>query len=102
MYIVVLSQVDGDLSLPVELEASKSAADDGFYVPPTHGQPPTYYWVSNSRLVVDHVLAGAFDSAERLLRDQVGVVNMKPFRDLFISTYSRYVQVFVQNMRHCI
>jgi coatomer protein complex subunit alpha (xenin) len=46
-------------------------------------------WTNNSKLVVDHVLAGSFESAARLLHDQIGVVDLVPFKQLFMTTYAR-------------
>ncbi|XP_066948012.1 coatomer subunit alpha isoform X1 [Macrobrachium rosenbergii] len=85
-------EVDDDLDLPPELEGTSSAAagsgEDGYYVPPPRGHPPTHGWTQRSQLAIDHVLAGAFESATRLLHDQVGVVNFEPYRDLFLSSFA--------------
>lgn len=86
-------EVEGDLELPPDLELTgKMAADaeaEGFYVSPTRGIAPTQHWCNNSRLAVDHVLAGSFESAFRLLFDQVGIVNFEPLKSLFMLTYAR-------------
>ncbi|KAK6623727.1 hypothetical protein RUM43_009580 [Polyplax serrata] len=80
---------DEGLDLP-ELEIpAMSAAGEGYFVPPSKGVPQTQNWTNNSRLVVDHILAGSFESAFRLLHEQVGVVNFQAFRDLFMNMYSR-------------
>ncbi|ETN71049.1 WD domain, G-beta repeat protein [Necator americanus] len=50
--------------------------------------PPTTHWPANSRLVADHVAAGSFESALRLLHDQLGVVSREPFKEIFMSTYA--------------
>uniref|UniRef100_A0A2R5L8Q5 Coatomer subunit alpha n=1 Tax=Ornithodoros turicata TaxID=34597 RepID=A0A2R5L8Q5_9ACAR len=85
--------VDEDLELPPELaEAggpSAGAGDEGYFVPPTRGVSQGQLWVNNSKLPVDHVLAGSFESACRLLHDQVGAVCFEPLRSLFLSTYAR-------------
>lgn len=86
-------EVDDDLDLPPELEGSVSAGaggsgEDGFFIPPPRGHPPTHGWTQRSQLAIDHVLAGAFESATRLLHDQVGVVNFEPYRQLFLSSYA--------------
>uniref|UniRef100_A0A7E4ZSM4 Coatomer subunit alpha n=1 Tax=Panagrellus redivivus TaxID=6233 RepID=A0A7E4ZSM4_PANRE len=86
---------DDDLDLPPELEAN--AGDEGaenFYVPPTRGQPPTFHWPNNSRLVADHVAAGSFDTAARLLSEQLGVVQLEPFRALFLGNYAKSRTVY--------
>lgn len=52
------------------------------------GIPPPINWTKISHLVADHVAAGSFESAARLLHDQVGIVNFKPYESLFMSIYS--------------
>jgi coatomer protein complex subunit alpha (xenin) len=42
-----------------------------------------------SSLAADHVVAGSFESAARLLHDQLGVVNMEPFRQQFMVMFAR-------------
>lgn len=61
----------------------------GYFSPPTRGINPTQHWVNNSQLPVDHILAGSFETACRLLNDQVGVVEFEPLQNLFMSTFSR-------------
>lgn len=51
--------------------AGNAADDENFFVAPTHGLSHGHFWVKNSKLVVDHVLAGSFDTAFRLLNEQV-------------------------------
>uniref|UniRef100_A0A8C7RB55 Coatomer subunit alpha n=1 Tax=Oncorhynchus mykiss TaxID=8022 RepID=A0A8C7RB55_ONCMY len=85
-------EVEEDLDLPPELELSAGSgggAEDGFFVPPTKGMSPTQLWCNNSQLPVDHVLAGSFETAMRLLHDQVGVVQFGPYKQLFMQTLSR-------------
>ncbi|XP_037070234.1 coatomer subunit alpha-like [Pollicipes pollicipes] len=85
--------VDDDLELPADLEvpaaAGGGADDDGYFVPPTKGTPQTQVWTRNSQLPVDHVLAGSFESAFRLLHDQLGVVAFAPYRQLFLQAFSQ-------------
>ncbi|XP_046405576.1 coatomer subunit alpha [Ischnura elegans] len=81
---------DEDLELPPELEGSTAgSAEEGYFVPPTKGTSQVQVWANNTQLPVDHILAGSFESAFRLLHEQVGVVNFEPYRALFLSTYSR-------------
>ena len=73
--------MDDDLELPPDLEgASGSGAaadsgdaggDDAYFVAPTKGPSCTGMWANNSNLPVDHIVAGCFESACRLLHDQV-------------------------------
>ncbi|CAG2110571.1 unnamed protein product [Medioppia subpectinata] len=82
---------DADIDLP-ELESGAAAGvagDENYFVPPTKGVPPTRHWVNNSKLAVDHVLAGSFETALRLLHDQVGAVNFEPLKPLILTIYSR-------------
>lgn len=79
-----------DVDLPPELEStSVPAGEEGYYAPPTRGVSTTQHWVNNSQLPADHILAGAFDSAFRLLHDQIGIVNFEPYKSLFLTTFSR-------------
>ncbi|GFG36116.1 hypothetical protein Cfor_03758 [Coptotermes formosanus] len=80
---------DEDLVLPPELESTVApGADDGYFVPPTKGPSQLQVWVNNSQLPVDHIHAGSFESAFRLLHEQVGVVDFGPYRTLFLSIFS--------------
>lgn len=85
--------VDDDLELPPELEAQASVAgddaDDGYFVAPTKGTNPCQVWANNSNLPIDHIVAGSFESACRLLHDQVGVVNFEPYKNHFMANYAR-------------
>merc|ERR1739844_700159 len=84
--------VDDDLELPPELEAQAVVAadgDEGYFVAPTKGTNPSTHWANNSSLPVDHILAGSFESACRLLHDQVGVVNFEAYRMLFMTNFAR-------------
>lgn len=78
-----------DVDLPPELETVTIANEEGYYSPPTKGAPPTQHWLNNSKLVVDHVLAGSFESAFRLLHNQLGVVKFEPYQSLFLNTFAR-------------
>lgn len=83
--------VDDDLELPPDLDgAIGSATEDagGFFVPVPRGPPPPQGWSDISQLAIDHVIAGSFESAARLLNQQVGVVNFAPYKSLFMSSVS--------------
>ncbi|XP_076090931.1 coatomer subunit alpha-like isoform X1 [Mytilus galloprovincialis] len=82
---------DDDLELPADLDVGPSGGDsaEGYFVPPTKGTSQTQVWCNNSQLPVDHVLAGSFETAMRLLHDQVGVVSFDTYKQLFLQTYSR-------------
>ncbi len=86
--------------MPADLEGSpaKGASgggggdgdgDEGYFAPPTKGQSPAVTWTTNSALAIDHIVAGSFESACRLLHDQAGAVNFEPYRALFLAHFAR-------------
>lgn len=62
---------DEDLELPPDLAATSDTAEEGYFVAPTKGVAQSQIWATNSQLPADHVIAGSFESAFRLLHDQV-------------------------------
>nr|CAD7196149.1 unnamed protein product [Timema douglasi] len=81
---------DEDLELPPEMEGvAVPTGEEGYFVPPTKGIPQSQVWANNSQLPVDHVLAGSFETAFRLLHDQVGVLDFSQYRTLFLTVFSR-------------
>jgi len=82
---------DEDLELPPDLDAGLAApaGEEGYFVPPTKGTSPTQIWTNNSQLTVDHFAAGSFESAFRLLHDQVGVVSFAPYKQLALTVFAR-------------
>jgi len=86
---------EDDIEIPPDMEATPvkedqaEGQDDGYFVAPVRGAPPTQHWCSNSQLPVDHILAGNVESACRLLHDQVGVVDFTQYKQHFLSTFSR-------------
>nr|XP_039274380.1 LOW QUALITY PROTEIN: coatomer subunit alpha-like [Styela clava] len=89
---------DDDLELPADLELPDipaSEGGEGYFVPPTKGTSQAQVWCNNSQLPVDHILAGSFDTAFRLLHDQVGVVNFEPYKTLFMRTYARSRSTYI-------
>ncbi|XP_059622164.1 coatomer subunit alpha isoform X1 [Phlebotomus argentipes] len=79
-----------EVELPEELMINLKASGDGSggFVAPTKGLSQAQIWSSNSQLVADHLRAGAFDSAFRLLNDQVGVVNFAPYKKLAMNIFA--------------
>lgn len=53
----------------------------------TPGIPESELWVRNSPLAADHVAAGSFETAMGLLNRQVGIVDFRPLKPLFLSVY---------------
>ncbi len=57
-----------DLELPPEVTQPVAvAAESAAFAAPTPGVPPSQRWLQKGNLAADHVAAGAFDSAMRLL-----------------------------------
>nr|CAB3232867.1 coatomer subunit alpha [Phallusia mammillata] len=82
---------DDDLELPADLDIAPDDGShgEGFFVAPTKGTSQCQVWCNNSQLAVDHILAGSFDTAFRLLHDQVGVTDFQPYKTLFTQTFAR-------------
>ncbi|XP_063980334.1 coatomer subunit alpha [Diachasmimorpha longicaudata] len=78
-----------DVDLPPELETTVASAEDGYFAAPTKGIPVTQHWVNNSQLPVDHIVAGSFETAYRLLHDQVGVTEFELYQTHFLNTFAR-------------
>ncbi|KAK0050417.1 coatomer subunit alpha [Biomphalaria pfeifferi] len=81
-----------DLELPADIDVSTAATgagEEGYFVPPSKGTSQSQVWCNNSQLPVDHVLAGSFETAMRLLHDQIGVVQFDGYKQLFLLSYSR-------------
>lgn len=79
-----------DVELPDELLSKikeVARADNGF-VAPSSGPAHRQIWMNNSRFAADHVRAGSYETAFRLLNEQVGVVNFKPFEQMFLDIYT--------------
>ena len=87
-----------DLELPVDVDvgaAATGAGEEGYFVPPSKGTSQAQVWCNNSQLPVDHILAGSFETAFRLLHDQIGVVKFEEYKQIFLQTYSRLRTSFV-------
>ncbi|VFQ69399.1 unnamed protein product [Cuscuta campestris] len=81
-----------DLDLPpAEADTPKntpnSATRSAFAVP-TPGMPVTQIWAHKSSLAAEHVAAGDFDTAMRLLNRQLGIRNFVPLKQSFIDLHS--------------
>ncbi|CAG9862045.1 unnamed protein product [Phyllotreta striolata] len=79
---------DEGLEIPDLGPAATVEAEGNFVHLPTQGPSALVTWTKNSQLVADHVAAGSFESAARLLHDQLGVVNFRPYESLFLNLYS--------------
>lgn len=77
---------DDDLELPEELAnklAQSDTKDGDYFAAPTKGVPQSQIWTNGSLLAADHIRAGSFETAFRILNEQVGVVNFEPYKKLF-------------------
>lgn len=83
--------VDEELELPADLDLGpvpSMGGEEGYFVPPTKGTSQTQVWCNNSQLPADHIRAGSFETAMRLLHDQVGMVSFSQYKQLFLQTFA--------------
>ncbi|KAI1722288.1 coatomer WD associated region domain-containing protein [Ditylenchus destructor] len=79
-----------DVAIPADVEnAGEGEEGDEFYAVPQRAPPPSFYWPNNSNLAADHIAAGSFNTASRLLRDQLGIISIDAYKPLFMSFYAR-------------
>ncbi|KAI8894425.1 coatomer WD associated region-domain-containing protein [Globomyces pollinis-pini] len=57
------------------------------FVPPKHGPSIGMIWSKNSKVAADHIAAGSFESAMKLLNQQAGVVNFAPLKESFMAIF---------------
>jgi coatomer protein complex subunit alpha (xenin) len=72
------------------LKVTDGDEDSSAIVVPQRGQPASFYWPNNSRLAADHVAAGSFDSAFRILEETLGIINLEPYKQLFMLEFAKY------------
>jgi coatomer subunit alpha len=79
---------DEDLELPEELASKLADTKEGnYFVAPTKGVAQSQIWINGSLLAVDHIRAGSFETAFKILNEQVGIVNFEPYKKLFSFLY---------------
>jgi len=62
------------------------------FIAPTAGVPPSRRWTEKSAVAGEHVAAGDFDSAMKLLSRQLGIVNFAPLKQHFVDlAYASHV-----------
>ncbi|XP_039141352.1 coatomer subunit alpha-3-like [Dioscorea cayenensis subsp. rotundata] len=78
-----------DLELPPDVETPKATAHarSNLFVTPTAGMPVSQIWTQKSSLAGDHVAAGNFDTAMRLLSRQLGIKNFAPLKPMFMDLF---------------
>lgn len=85
-----------DIELPKELadKLNIEKRDDDYYVAPTKGVSQCQIWTNNSQLAADHIRAGSYSSAFKLLNEQVGIIDFTPYKKifsyLFVGGYTSY------------
>eukprot|EP01062_Namystynia_karyoxenos_P031470 TRINITY_DN23359_c0_g1_i1.p2 TRINITY_DN23359_c0_g1~~TRINITY_DN23359_c0_g1_i1.p2 ORF type:complete len:1255 (+),score=571.61 TRINITY_DN23359_c0_g1_i1:138-3902(+) len=77
--------IDIDVNAGEVLDAMRRGKD---FVMPTEGKSVASQWVENSKLATDHIAAGSFESAMRLLRTQVGISDFAPLKQQFINIFA--------------
>ncbi|KAI5659247.1 hypothetical protein M9H77_28040 [Catharanthus roseus] len=77
-----------DLDLP-EADTPKAVNPrSSVFVVPSPGMPASHIWVQKSSIAAEHVAAGNFDTAMRLLSRQLGIRNFVPLKPLFTDLCS--------------
>ena len=64
---------------------SAETATSGQFASVQRGATQPSKWVHSSTLAADHIAAGSFETAMRLLNRQIGVVNFLPMKRLFLQ-----------------
>jgi len=64
--------------------ASSKATPNSSAILPTSGPSYTSAW-TNSNFAADHVAAGSFESAFKLLNKQIGAVHFEPLKNIFLQ-----------------
>ncbi|XP_050443859.1 coatomer subunit alpha-like [Adelges cooleyi] len=76
---------DEEVELPPDIAVSKQDAD--YFIAPKEGPSQAHIWSTNSQLPIDYIKSGNFETAFKLLNEQIGVTNFQPFKSLFMDTY---------------
>ncbi|CAI0422909.1 unnamed protein product [Linum tenue] len=79
-----------DLDLPQEADTPRAslATRSTVFVAPSPGMPVSQIWIQKSSLAAEHVAAGNFDTAMRLLHRQLGIKNFSPLKSMFLDLHS--------------
>jgi coatomer protein complex subunit alpha (xenin) len=83
---------DDDLDLGSDDDEPSGGGGGGgggsFFAAPSAGPNAGTLWTKNSSLAADHVAAGSFETAMKLLNRQIGVVNFAPLKSKFVQVYT--------------
>uniref|UniRef100_A0A0R0H183 Coatomer subunit alpha n=1 Tax=Glycine max TaxID=3847 RepID=A0A0R0H183_SOYBN len=79
-----------DLELPPEADTPKVSvsSQSSVFVAPAPGMAVGQIWIQRSSLAADHVAAGNFDTAMRLLNRQLGIRNFAPLKSMFLDLHT--------------
>lgn len=77
-----------DLEFPPDVDTPKDTVNArSIFIAPTPGMSVSQIWIQKSSLAGEHVAAGNFDIAMRLLSRQLGINNFSPMKSLFMNLY---------------
>lgn len=86
-----VSEGDGWDQLEIEgienIPATAAGGSESYFVPPQRGPSVTQYWTRNSKHPSLHVSAGSFETAMKLMNQQLGIVNFEPLKEHFMKLY---------------
>jgi coatomer protein complex subunit alpha (xenin) len=74
-----------DLELPADLPAPSALPEDAAFVAPSQGVPAAQKWLQQCKLAAEHVAAGSFETAMRMLNRQLGIDNFEPMKPYFLD-----------------
>ena len=77
-----------DLELPADAAPAPAAAAGSKFTAPPSGRPVTEHWLQRSRLAAEQAAAGAFDSAMRTLKLQLGAANFEPLKPNLLALHA--------------
>jgi coatomer protein complex subunit alpha (xenin) len=77
-----------DVDIPIELQTNSILkSNETYFSPPLNGISISQNWKNNSQLAIDHILAGSYNTAFRLLYEQIGILKFDKYKLLFMNTY---------------
>ncbi|CAN1150612.1 Coatomer subunit alpha-1 [Linum perenne] len=78
------------LDLPQDADTPRASvsARSSVFVAPTPGMPVNQIWTQRSSLAAEHVAAGNYDTAMRLLHRQLGIKNFAPLKSMFLDLHT--------------
>eukprot|EP00056_Hartaetosiga_gracilis_P009451 m.135948 g.135948 ORF g.135948 m.135948 type:complete len:1206 (+) comp13130_c0_seq2:266-3883(+) len=83
---------DDDIDLDKDIgDVVDDLGEEGgeYFVVPTAGTPASRAWVNNSTNIIDHVVAGSFDTAMSIMKKKLGIVLFDAYKDIFVLEQAR-------------